>query len=107
MPKYFDEGGNEVTLESLQTGAEISNMELDQYMKTFGFSAEGKTTVPEEITPPTEPEKKTAAGDSSLADTSLELQDLNPVDKALKRLSIAPPWLLKRTETNINKLVGK
>lgn len=57
MPKYFDEGGNEVTLDSLQVGAEISNMELDQYIKEFGFKTEGKITVPEETTPPTEPEK--------------------------------------------------
>lgn len=87
MPKYFDEGGNEVTLDSLQVGAEISNMELDQYIKEFGFKTEGKITVPEETTPPTEPEKKTAAGDSSLADTSLESLEGNPVQKALKRLS--------------------
>ena len=47
---------------------------------------EGKLMSPPETTPPTEPEKKTAAGDSSLADTSLESQDLSPVDKALQRL---------------------
>jgi len=88
MPKYFDASGNEVTLEALKTGAAASNMELNEYMDEFGFTAsEGKLNGSAETTPPTEPEKKTAAGDSSLADTSLESQDLNPVDKALKRLA--------------------
>jgi len=88
MPKYFDKSGNEIALDSLQIGAEASDMELLEYMNEFGFTSdEGKTTVPGNTTPPTEPEKKTAAGDSSLADTSLESPELTPVDKALSRLS--------------------
>jgi shikimate kinase len=88
MPKYFDKSGNEIALDSLQIGAEASDMELLEYMNEFGFTSdEGKATVPGDTTPPTEPEKKTAAGDSSLADTSLESLELTPVDKALSRLS--------------------
>ena len=78
MPKYFDKSGNEVALDSLKIGAEASDMELLEYMNEFGFtSGEGKTTVPGETTLPAEPEKKTAAGDSSLADTSLESPEID------------------------------
>ena len=45
---------------------------------------EGKQMVPEEMTPPTEPEKKkkkgTAAGDSSSAGTSLESPETEPIE---------------------------
>ncbi len=85
MSKYFDEDGNEVTLESLQTGAEISNMELEQYIKEFGFTVEGKQNGPTEKTPPVGPQP-TPAGDSSSGDISLESPEINPVQKALKRL---------------------
>ena len=78
MPKYFDKSGNEVALDSLKIGAEASDMELLEYMNEFGFTSdEGKTTVPGETTPPTEPVKETAAGDSSLADTSLESPEID------------------------------
>ena len=54
MPKYFDKSGNEIALDSLQIGAEASDMELLEYMNEFGFTSdEGKTAVPGDTTPPT------------------------------------------------------
>jgi len=76
---------NDLTAGQIEFLAKKLGMTVEEYK--LSQSGLGKTTGSEEITPPTEPEKKAAAGDSSLADTSLELQDLNPVDKALKRLS--------------------
>ena len=72
----------------IQQWAELEGISISDLLLKNGIKkAEGKTTVPGETTPPTEPEKKTAAGDSSLADTSLESLEGNPVQKALKRLS--------------------
>ena len=78
MEKYFDENGNEVTLESLQIGADASDMKLSEYMQDFGYTfSEGKTNGSTE-TPPIEPVNNTAAGDSSSADISLESPNFDP-----------------------------
>ena len=88
MPKYFDKSGNEVALDSLQIGAEASDMELLEYMNEFGFTSdEGKLPEPLVVAPLVGPEPLTPAGDSSLGDTLLGSPEQTPVDKALKRLS--------------------
>ena len=88
MPKYFDKSGNEVALDSLQIGAEASDMELLEYMNEFGFTSdEGKLPEPLVVAPLVGPEPLTPAGDSSSGDTLLGSQEQTPVDKALKRLS--------------------
>ena len=72
MPKYFDKSGNEVALDSLQIGAEASDMELLEYMNEFGFTSdEGKLPEPLVVAPLVGPEPLTPAGDSSLGDTLL------------------------------------
>jgi len=75
-------GDKELSDEQAQEFADQFGGELDAIAKKYNWQYvagdEGKTTVPGETTPPTEPEKKTAAGDSSLADTSLELPETNP-----------------------------
>ena len=66
--------------------AEAMGMELSEYLSFYNISLEeGKLNGSTE-TPPTEPVKSTAAGDSSLADISLESPELTPIDKALSRL---------------------
>ena len=66
-------------------------------------AAEGKTTVPGETTPPTELVKETAAGDSSLADTSLE----SPVASAPKINAYVTAEDLKGSEENVSKMLNE
>ena len=75
----YQKDGRTISLEQAQAAAKRKELSLDDWLAQNGFSSvdEGKTTVPEEKTPPTGPEKKTAAGDSSLADTSLELPEID------------------------------
>jgi hypothetical protein len=82
-----------ITLEEAEALANEFGTTVEELALSGGWKQveEGKTTVPEETTPPTEPVKTTAAGDSSLADTSLESQEIpefNP--KSLKPPKKAP-----------------
>ena len=75
----YNNGSRTISLEEAQAAAEFSGMELQDWATQFGWSEEGKTTVPEETTPPTEPEKtETSAGESSLDDSLLELPGPKP-----------------------------
>ena len=69
-------GDKELSDEQARDFAAKFGGELDAIAEKYNWQYvagdEGKTTVPAETTPPTEPVKETAAGDSSLADTSLE-----------------------------------
>jgi hypothetical protein len=72
-------GDQKISLSEANALAEEFDTTVEELAASGGWQLEeGKTTVPEDTTPPTEPEKKTAAGDSSLADTSLELPEANP-----------------------------
>ena len=65
-----------ITLEEAEALANEFGTTVEELALSGGWKQveEGKTTVPEETTPPTGPVKTTAAGDSSLADTSLGSQ---------------------------------
>jgi len=75
-------GDKELSDEQARDFAAKFGGELDAIAEKYNWQYvagdEGKTTVPAETTPPTEPVKETAAGDSSLADTSLESPEANP-----------------------------
>ena len=75
----YKKGNSVVSLATAKATANDFGVSVSEWAKQYGWSLidsdEGKTTVPEEKTPPTEPVKTTAAGDSSLADTSLELPE--------------------------------
>ena len=80
--------GKSISDNQAKKSADYYGVTLQEWASKYGWEFnEGKTTVPEETTPPAEPVKTTAAGDSSLADTSLESLESNPVQKALKRLA--------------------
>ena len=68
-------GDKELSDEQARDFAAKFGGELDAIAEKYNWQYvagdAGKTTVPEDTTPPTEPVKETAAGDSSLADTSL------------------------------------
>jgi len=76
MPKFYDANGNEVSLETLQIGAEASDMDIEQYASTFGYTqseidTEGKQNDLMETDPPTSQNTETSAGESSSGDISL------------------------------------
>lgn len=75
----YQKNNKTISLEEAQAAAQRKGLSFEDWLDQTGYKSvdEGKTTVSEEITPPTEPEKKTAAGDSSLADTSLELPEID------------------------------
>ena len=82
-----------ITLKEAEALANEFGTTVEELALSGGWkqAEEGKTTVPEETTPPTEPVKTTAAGDSSLADTSLESQEIPEFDpKSLKPPKKAP-----------------
>ena len=59
--------------------AEAMGMELNEYLEFYDISIEeGKTNGPTGATPPMGQKGETAAGDSSSADTSLELSNFEP-----------------------------
>ena len=71
-------GDQKISLSEANALAEEFDTTVEELAASGGWQLEeGKTTVPEDTTPPTEPEKKTAAGDSSLADTSLESPEVD------------------------------
>lgn len=68
----YKNGSKTISLEEAQVAAEFSGMEVQDWANEYGWSEEGKITVPEETTPPTEPEKtETSAGESSSDDSLL------------------------------------
>ena len=68
----YKKGDLTVSLEEAQESANFANISIEEWAEQYGWTLEGKATVPTDTTPPTEPVKETAAGDSSLVDTSLE-----------------------------------
>ena len=69
----YKNGSETISLEDAQAAAEFVGMEVQDWANEFGWSEEGKTPVPGETTPPTEPEKtETSAGESSSDDSLLE-----------------------------------
>ena len=74
----YKNGEDTISIAEATSSAELLDLSVEDWANEYGWSLEGKTTVPGDTTPPTEPEKKTAAGDSSLADTSLESPNYNP-----------------------------
>ena len=79
----YTKGDKTLSLESALDTAQAIGLTVEEWANKYGWSlSEGKTTVPGDMTPPTEPEKKTAAGDSSLADTSLESPEVDLVQKS-------------------------
>ena len=92
MPKFYDANGNEVSLETLQIGAEASDMDIEQYASTFGYTqseidAEGKQNDSTETDPPASQNTETSAGESSSGDISLGSSESPVIDKALKDLA--------------------
>ena len=76
----YKNGSETISLEDAQAAAEFVGMEVQDWANEFGWSEEGKTTVPGETTPPTEPEKtETSAGESSSDDSLLESPGPNPI----------------------------
>ena len=67
----YRKGDKTISIEEATSTAEAIGMSVEEWANKYGWVAEGKLNGSAEMTPPTEPEKKTAAGDSSLADTSL------------------------------------
>ena len=82
----YEKNGVQLSAYDVEFNAKISGISPSEWAAQNGFTLveEGKTTVPEETTPPTEPVKTTAAGDSSLADTSLESPG---IDEFAKRVA--------------------
>jgi len=79
----YTKGDKTLSPESALDTAQAIGLTVEEWANKYGWSlSEGKTTVPGDMTPPTEPEKKTAAGDSSLADTSLESPEVDLVQKS-------------------------
>ena len=72
----YTDGTENYTEKYIQQWAKLEAVSIPELLSKYSIKkAEGKTTVPGETTPPTEPVKTTAAGDSSLADTSLGLPE--------------------------------
>lgn len=88
----YKNGEDSISIEEATSSANLLGLSVEQWAAQYGWSLEGKTTVPEETTPPTEPVKTTAAGDSSLADTSLE----SPVE--IKPVKLNTAELMKEEE---------
>ncbi len=75
----YEKEGRQISVTQAEYAAENKGLSLEDWLSETGFTpVAGKTTVPTDTTPPTEPVKETAAGDSGLADTSLESQETNP-----------------------------
>jgi hypothetical protein len=68
----YKNGEDTISIAEATSSADLLGLSVENWANEYGWSLEGKTTVLGETTPPTEPVKETAAGDSSLADTSLE-----------------------------------
>ena len=68
----YKNGEDTISIAEATSSADLLGLSVENWANEYGWSLEGKTTVPAETTPPTGPVKETAAGDSSLADTSLE-----------------------------------
>ena len=74
----YTKGDKTLSPESALDTAQAIGLTVEEWANKYGWSlSEGKTAVPGDTTPPTGPEKKTAAGDSSLADTSLESPEID------------------------------
>jgi len=74
----YKNGEDTISIAEATSSADLLGLSVENWANEYGWSLEGKTTVPGETTPPTEPVKETAAGDFSLADTSLESPEANP-----------------------------
>ena len=83
----YEIDGVEYTQNDVDYNAKLQGLTSKEWLKQNGFTAsEGKTNGSTE-TPPTEPVKNTAAGDSSSADISLESLeefDLSNLPKIVK-----------------------
>lgn len=87
-------GDQKISLDEAKALANEFDTTVEELAAAGGWSEEGKTTVPEETTPPTEPEKtKTSAGESSSGDTLLESQD--PAKEILNARAEVKPENLK------------
>ncbi len=82
----YRKGDKTISIEEASSTAEAIGLSLEEWATKYGWATEGKMSVPEDMTPPTEPVKKAAAGDSSLADTSLESPEIKGVDLDWKEL---------------------
>ena len=83
----YRKGDKTISIEEATSTAEAIGMSIEEWANKYGWAAEGKLNGSAEMTPPTEPEKKAPAGDSSSGDISLESPEPAPIDKALSRLS--------------------
>ena len=84
----YTDGTENYTEKYIQQWAELEAISIPELLSKYSIKeTEGKTTVPEETTLPTEPVETTAAGDFSLADTSLESPvQVEPINFNLREL---------------------
>ena len=68
----YRKGDKTISIEEATSTAEAIGISIEEWANKYGWAAEGKLNGSAEMTPPTEPEKKTPAGDSSSGDISLE-----------------------------------
>ena len=82
LTKYLDANGNEVPLSTLERGALIGDMSVDEYASLAGFTIKedkpGKTDDSAEEIALAESETMTTDGDSSSVDISLEQSENQP-----------------------------
>ena len=79
----YKKGDKVLSITEATAKAKFGNLDVNDWANTFGWQLveEGKTNGSTEKTPPIGPEKiDTAAGDSSLADTSLESPEIEIFD---------------------------
>ena len=94
----YEIDGVEYTQNDVDYNAKLQGLTSEEWLKQNGFTAsEGKTNGSTE-TPPTEPVKNTAAGDSSSADISLESPGVNEYITAED---------LAQSEFDVSKMLNK
>ena len=73
----YKNGEDTISIAEATSSAELLGLSVEDWANEYGWSLEGKLNGSAEMTPPTEPEKKTPAGDSSSGDISLESPEID------------------------------
>ena len=94
----YRKGNKTISIEEATSTAEAIGMSIEEWADKYGWSAEGKINGSTGTTP-TEGPQSTPAGDSSSADTSLELQEIPAFDPSLM------PEMIQESESYMG--VGK
>jgi len=100
----YEKEGNTITIEEARLAAMNLGLSLEGWSSKYGWAqSAGKTTVPEDTTPPTGPGLATPAGESRLGITLLE----SPVASAPKINEYVTAEDLKGSEEEVSKMLNE